>query len=164
MGWLCTFVTFIFVWPRGFGAMLISKMAGTTALLQPFPPNIKKFKMTARKDMFFKKIALSAPISIISMSMPSFCGYPHSTKRHLIQQLREPPHPTISLACIISLVNPWEAWNRSHVSASSCFMSARRVCEVSTGKWNSARAFCWHDLLYLKGGGGVENRIRRLLE
>jgi len=60
------------IWPRGFLGMLISKIAGTTTSLQPLPPKIEKFKMAATKHVFVHKIALSAPISIILMSIPMF--------------------------------------------------------------------------------------------
>ena len=60
------------IWPKGFLGMLISKIAGTTTSLQPFPPKIEKFKMAAIKHDFVHKTALSAPISMILMSIPMF--------------------------------------------------------------------------------------------
>ena len=58
--------------PRGVLGMLISKIAGTTTSLQRFPPKIKKFKMAATKHVFAHKMDLSAPITMILMSIPMF--------------------------------------------------------------------------------------------
>ena len=58
--------------PRGVLGMLISKIAGTTTSLQRFPPKIKKLKMAATKHVVVHKMALSAPITMILMSIPMF--------------------------------------------------------------------------------------------
>ena len=69
--------------PRGVLGMLISKIAGTTTSLQRFPPKIKKFKMAATKHVFAHKMAPSAPITMILMSIPMFFKVKESNKIHL---------------------------------------------------------------------------------
>ena len=68
--------------PRGVWGMLISKIAGTTTSLQRIPPKIKKFKMAATKHVFVHKMALSALITMILMSIPVF-KVKESNKTHL---------------------------------------------------------------------------------
>ena len=60
------------LYPRRVLGMLISKIAGTMTLLQRVLPKIKKFKMAAPKHVFAHKMALTASINIILMTMPMF--------------------------------------------------------------------------------------------